>query len=362
MNQQFQKGFIPIFVAAMIVALAIAMVGVGIYFKVENDKQAIKLNSNQSQVNANTSTSQKCTDYDSSQICTMQFNPGYYYNNNADGCVYDGGGCTKPYSTLKECTSACASVTVTEIGTAGIKQTCGNVIVYNLGSDGVSTASQDCQTRGGTFKECDSPCGSTLAVCRMTCTLPATNSNVAINVNAVINTNTTTNTNTINQNTNTNTTTADWQTVSYEGNSVSISMKVPAGWNVIKKTETVGVGESFITISTPNNQSLLNANVSYLSKGNFSFADWFTQHQATLATPGYYSSWQQNTVSSRDSYSFKSAKGANGTEPALNYVYQFIDAGNKIIQIYFEYPQGFTYQGADYLTFELNFLYNFKIN
>lgn len=51
-----QKGFIPIVLAIVISVIAVAMVGVGVYFKVASDKQAEKANTNQVATNTNTGT------------------------------------------------------------------------------------------------------------------------------------------------------------------------------------------------------------------------------------------------------------------------------------------------------------------
>jgi len=213
------KGFISITLAIVISVIAIALAGVGVYYKLESDKQAEETNTNPA---VNNNTSSQCIDFTMPEICTTLYVPGYYYDKNADGCIFDGNGCTKPYATLKECTAACASVSVTENDTAPIKQTCGNVIVYNVSNDDVSAARQDCQTRGGTFKECDSPCGSALTVCQMSCTLLAANNS------------------TINQNTNTLMDIVtiepsdEWKT--YTNAELGYSIQYPANWFLVKDT------------------------------------------------------------------------------------------------------------------------------
>ncbi len=51
-----------------------------------------------------------------------------------------------------------------------VDQICDDTVVYSYDT-GASTAMEDCSERGGIFKECDSPCGSLLTVCRMSCTV-----------------------------------------------------------------------------------------------------------------------------------------------------------------------------------------------
>ena len=164
------RGFISIALAIVISVIAVAMVAVGIYYKLESDQLVNETNANQV-VNNNTNVNSQCIGFTLPEICTTLYVPGYYYDKNSDGCIFDGNGCTKPYATLKECTQSCASRTIAEDDGVAIKQTCGNVIVYNVEAGNTVAPRQDCQTRGGVFKECDSPCGSLLTVCRMSCTL-----------------------------------------------------------------------------------------------------------------------------------------------------------------------------------------------
>jgi len=164
-----QKGFIPIVLAIVISVIAVTMVGVSVYFKVENDKQAREMNTNQI-VDSNVNSSSTCLEYKPLN-CPTTSNPGYAYNKTNDGCDLDTGGCEKPYASLEACTKACTTRTIKD--TEGIiKRTCGNVITYGgLNLESNDQAQSDCQTRGGIFNRCDSPCGSVLALCVMSCTL-----------------------------------------------------------------------------------------------------------------------------------------------------------------------------------------------
>lgn len=143
-----QKGFIPIVVAAFVVAIAVAMVGVAWWFHKEQ--------------------------IDRNRIC---------------------------------CGANTNAVTNTNTNQNIIKETCGNVISYGWASVDETQVKADCQTRGGTFNGCDSPCGSMLTVCQKTCTFP-------------------TNTNTTNQNVNTNTVPSDWQT--YTNDTYHFLIKYPS--------------------------------------------------------------------------------------------------------------------------------------
>ncbi|GEM_PF-3773594 len=163
------RGFIFITLVLVISVLAVTLAGAGLYYKIESEKDT---NTNQAITNNNVNSNNKCPEFKLPEICTTLYVPGYYYDKNTDSCIFDGNGCTKPYATLKECTQSCASRIIVEDDGVPIKKTCGNVIVYNVEADKAAVAQRDCQARGGTFDECDSPCGSLLAVCQVSCTLP----------------------------------------------------------------------------------------------------------------------------------------------------------------------------------------------